>query len=131
MNSSKKLAKVPKTIPLAVIEIDKNDAKPLGTTKELRSAILSLGGNLGFEELLRRMRMARSMLDARLRQPSEDENRWQLRALIDAYGFVERQMKLEIGRPVEEPREAFADERAEYERLAKYVEIIGRDTQAN
>lgn len=126
------MPKLPKTRDcISIIEVSKDDTKPLGSAKEVRAAILSLGGNLGFEELLRRMRLARSMLDSRLRQPSEDENRHHLRALIEAYSFVERQLRQETGRPIEEPREAFADEREEFERLAKYVEIIGRDGAAN
>jgi bisphosphoglycerate-dependent phosphoglycerate mutase len=113
------------------VEVDKEDSRPLGTTKELNGAILSLGAQLGFQELLRRARVTRAILQSRLNQDSEDENRYQLRALIEAYGFMERQYKQESGRPLEEAREAYQDERMEYERLAKYVEIIGRNQEAN
>jgi hypothetical protein len=113
------------------IEVDKEDARPLGTTKELTGAILSLGSQLGFQELLRRARIARAVLRSRLEQSSEDENRHHIRALIEAYGFLERQLKQETGRPLEEAREAYQDERQEYERLARYVEIIGRSNEAN
>jgi hypothetical protein len=116
---------------LFVVELDKDDARPLGTGKELSAAIVSLGSQLGFQELLRRARVTRSILRSRLEQSTEDENRWQLRALIEAYGFVERQLKQETGRPVEVSREAYQDERMEYERLARYVEIIGRPEDAN
>jgi hypothetical protein len=110
-----------------VIEVDKNDAKPLGTPKELTGAILSLGAQLGFQEILRRFRVARQLLRSRLEQSNEDENRHQLRALIAAYGFVEQQLKQETGRPVETPREAYEDERREYERLQQFIEFVGRD----
>jgi hypothetical protein len=120
-----------KNVQFTVVEIDKEDTRPLGTTKELNGAILSLGGHLGFQELLRRAKIARAVLRSRLEQGSEDENRFQLRALIEAYGFLERQYKQESGRSHEEPREAYADERQEYERLAKFVEIIGRSGEAN
>jgi hypothetical protein len=116
---------------IAVVELDKEDVRPLGTGKELSGAIVALGAQLGFQELLRRFRVTRAILRTRLEQPSEDENRHQLRALIEAYGFVERQLRQEAGRPVEEPREAYQDERLEYERLAKYVELIGRGGQSN
>lgn len=117
-----------KNAQIAVVEIDKNDAKPLGTPKELSGAILSLSAQLGFQELLRRFRVARAVLRSRLEQASEDENRHQLRALIQAYGFVEQQLKQETGRPVEAPREAYAEEQQEYERLSQYVSIIGRNS---
>jgi hypothetical protein len=113
------------------VEVDKEDVRPLGTGKELSGAILSLGGQLGFQELLRRFRVTRALLRSRLEQPTEDENRHQLRALIEAYGFVERQLRQESGRPTEEAREAYQEERQEFERLAKYVEIIGRSGEAN
>jgi hypothetical protein len=111
---------------LMFVEVDKEDARPLGTGQELSGAIIALGGQLGFQELLRRCRVTRSILKARLEQPSEDENRHQLRALIEAYGFLERQLKQESARPTEVSREPYQDEKLEYERLAKYVEIIGR-----
>lgn len=120
MKSSKTRANI------SVIEVDRNDVKPLGTPKELSAAILSLQGQLGFQELLRRARVARAMLRGRLEQADEDDNRHQLRALIEAYGFVERQLKQEIGRPVEQVREAYDDERREYERLQQFVTIVGR-----
>lgn len=120
-----------KTNALLFVEVDKEDVRPLGTGKELSGAILSLGGQLGFQELLRRFRVTRALLRSRLEQPTEDENRHQLRALIEAYGFVERQLRQESGRPTEEAREAYQEERQEFERLAKYVEIIGRSGEAN
>lgn len=123
--------KVKSSSNVLFIEVDKEDARPLGTTKELTGAILSLGSQLGFQELLRRARVTRAILQTRLNQDSEDENRHSLRALIEAYGFLERQLKQETGRPLEDAREAYQDERMEYERLAKYVEIIGRDSEAN
>lgn len=109
---------------LQIIELEKADTKPLGSAKELHAAILSLQSHLGFEELLRRMRVARAMFEVRLRRPEEDENRHYLRAAIDAYGFIERQLKQEIGKPVEVPREPFAEEKEEYERLSQFIEII-------
>jgi len=112
---------------ISVIEIDKNDAKPLGTPKELNGAILSLSGQLGFQEILRRFRVARSVLRSRLEQSTEDENRHQLRALIEAYGFLERQLRQETGRQAEVPREAYEEERQEYERLQQFVEFVGRN----
>lgn len=112
---------------MLVVEIDKNDAKPLGTPKELTAAILGLQAQLGFQELLRRGRVARAMLRSRLEQADEDDNRHQLRALIEAYGFVERQLRQEVGRPVEQAREAYDDERREYERLQQFVQIVGRE----
>jgi len=115
-----------KTTKIVLVEVDKNDTKPLGTPKELTGAIISLSGQLGFQELLRRFRVARALLRSRLEQNSEDANRRQLRALIEAYGFVERQLRQETGRPVETPREAYADEQKEYERLAQFVEVVGR-----
>lgn len=113
------------------VEIEKEDSRPLGTTKELNGAILSLGAQLGFQELLRRARVTKAILQSRLNQNSEDENRHELRGLIEAYGFMERQYKQESGRPLEVSREAYQDERQEYERLARYVEIIGRSGEAN
>jgi hypothetical protein len=127
MPKSKRIQEPSQTFKVAVVEVDKNDAKPLGSPKELTGAILGLGAQLGFQELLRRFRVARALLRSRLEQPSEDENRHQLRALIEAYGFVERQLRHETGRPVEETREAFEDERQEYERLAQFVEFVGRN----
>lgn len=126
------MTKAKKTMKSQVlfIEVDKEDSRPLGSAKELTGAILSLGSQVGFQELLRRARVTRSILKARLGEHSEDENRHELRALIEAYGFLERQLKQETGRPLEEAREAYQDERMEYERLAKYVEIIGR-SEAN
>jgi hypothetical protein len=123
--------KVKSSSNVLFIEVDKEDARPLGTSKELSGAILSLGSQLGFQELLRRARITRSILQARLNDKIEDENRHALRGLIEAYGFLERQLKQETGRPTEEAREAYQDERLEYERLAKYVEIIGRSNEAN
>jgi hypothetical protein len=114
-------------IQIAVVEVDKNDSKPLGSPKELGAAIISLSGQLGFQELLRRFRVARSMLRSRLEQSQEDANRHQLRALIEAYGFLERQLRQETGRPMETPREAFEEERQEYERLQQFVEFVGRN----
>lgn len=114
-------------VQMAILEIDKQDVKPLGTPKELTGAIMGLGAQLGFLEVLRRFRVARAMLRSRLEQSSEDANRHQLRALIEAYGFVERQLRQETGRPVETPREAYDDERQEYERLAQFVEFVGRN----
>lgn len=116
---------------MLVVEIDKEDVKPLGASKELSGAILGLGAQLGFQELLRRFRVARAMLRSRLEQGSEDANRHEIRALIEAYGFVERQLRQESGRPLETPREPFDDERLEYERLAKYVQIVGRNSETN
>jgi hypothetical protein len=120
----KQLDKSTKTV---VVEIDKNDTKPLGTPKELTGAILGLGAQLGFQEILRRFRITRAMLRSRLEQPGEDENRHHLRALIEAYGFVERQLKQETGRPTDVLREAYEAEREEYERLQQFVQIVGRD----
>ena len=117
--------------PVLVIEVDKQDSKPLGSPKELTGAILSLGAQLGFQELLRRMRVARAVLRSRLEQPTEDENRHLLRGLIEAYGFVERQLQRETGRPVEVQREAYEEERREYERLQQFVEFVGRSGDAN
>jgi len=118
---------MPKNVQITVVEIDKGDSRPLGTPKELTGAILGLGAQLGFMEILRRFRVARAMLRSRLEQSSEDENRHQLRALIEAYGFVERQLRMESGRPIEASREAFEDERQAYERLAQFVEFVGRN----
>lgn len=120
-----------KEAKLIVVELDKEDARPLGTGKELSAAIISLGAQLGMQELLRRFRVTRAILQSRLQQSSEDVNRFELRALIEAYGFVERQLRQETARPLEESREAYQDERMEYERLARYVEIIGRQSDAN
>lgn len=119
------------TLNLKVIELEKADTRPQATEKELRGHILSLQNHPGFEELLRRARVTRAILESRLKRPEEDENRHYLRAAIEAYGFLERQLRTEIGRPVETAREAYEDERLEYERLAKYVEIIGRTSEAN
>ncbi|SRR6266481_3977501 len=113
---------------LVVVEINKEDSKPLGSQKELHTAILGLQSHLGFEELLRRMRLARSLLRARLEQDTEDANRHAIRGLIQAYGFLERQLKQEVGRPADVEREAFQEERQEYERLAQFVEFVGRGT---
>lgn len=111
---------------LQIVEIERDDSKPLGTVKELQVAILSLQNNLGFEELLRRMRVARAMLRSRLEQGSEDGNRHELRALIQAYGFLERQLKQELGRVIEKPREAFEEEEQEFERLSQFIEFVGK-----
>lgn len=114
-----------------VVELEKNDVRPLGTDKELRAAIVSLQGHLGFEELLRRMRISKAILRARLEQGEEDTSRHEIRALIQAYGFLERQLKQETQRPVEVPREAYAEEQQEYERLSQFVAIVGRTSGAN
>lgn len=116
---------------LQIVEVEKGDSKPLGTARELNAAILSLQSHLGFEELLRRMRLSRALLRSRLEQGSEDESRHEIRALISAYGFLERQLKQETGRPVEVTREPFAEEKEEYERLSQYIEVIGRTGPAN
>lgn len=113
---------------LTVIELEKSDTKALGTAKELHTAILGLQNNPGFEELMRRMRISRAILRSRLEQGSEDENRHKLRALIEAYGFLERQLKQEVGRVEQAPREAFAEEASEYERLRQFVEVIGQQS---
>lgn len=111
---------------LRVIELDREDVKPLGSEKELHAAILSLQAHLGFEELLRRMRISRAILRSRLEQSSEDGNRHELRALIQAYSFLERQLKQELGRPVEQAREMYEEEEREYERLSQFIEFVGR-----
>jgi hypothetical protein len=116
---------------LVVIELNKEDSKPLGTQKELHAAILGLQSHLGFEELLRRMRLARALLRARLEQDTEDANRHAIRGLIQAYGFLERQLKQEVGRPTEVERGAYEEERQEYERLAQFVEFVGRTSTEN
>ena len=120
-----------KSAKLAVVELEKADREPQGTEKELRASILSLQQHPGFAELLRRMRVSRAILRSRLESDSEDDNRHILRGLIQAYSFCERQLKAEVGRVPEEAQEAYADERTEYERLARYVEIIGRNQNAN
>lgn len=109
-----------------VVELNKEDSKPLGSQKELHAAIMGLQNHLGFEELLRRLRLARALLRARLEQDSEDANRHAIRGLIQAYGFLERQLKQEVGRPADVEREAYQEERQEYERLAQFVEFVGR-----
>jgi hypothetical protein len=120
--------KDPKTpTNILVIELEKSDSQPLGTEKELRAAIMGLANHLGFEELLRRHRVARAILRSRLEQGAEDENRHELRALIQAYGFLERQLKQEAGRPNDLPREAYEEEQQEYERLAQFVEFVGQN----
>jgi len=112
-------------IKLQIVEIDKEDLKPLGSVKECQAAILSLKAHLGFEELLRRQRVARSMLESRLKTDRE-ANVESLRALIEAYSFVERQMKHETGRPLPDaPRQAFEEEQSEFERIAKALDIVG------
>lgn len=116
---------------LTIVEIEKSDSRPLGTDKEIRAHLLSLQNHPGFEEILRRFRNLRAMLRARLERPDEDENRHALRALIAAYGLVEAQLRVETGRPVTESRGAYSDEQAEFERLAKFVEIIGRTEAAS
>lgn len=111
-----------------IVEIDKNDGQALGTAKELNGAILGLSGQLGFQELLRRFRVARAILRTRLERPEEDENRHQLRALISAYGFLEQQLKLEAGKPIDSPREPYAEEQREYDRLSQFIQVVGRQT---
>lgn len=116
------MASSPKVL---IVEIEKEDRQPLGTVKELNTAILSLGEHLGFQELLRRMRTTRAMLRSRLEtDPQADLH--QLQALIQAYGYLERQLKMEAGRVFEEPREAFEAEQVEYDRIARALEVVGR-----
>ena len=73
------------------------------------------------------MRVSRAMLRSRLELDSEDENRHAIRGLIQAYGFVERQLKQETGRQLEVPRGAYEEEQQEYERLAQFVEFVGQN----
>lgn len=121
---------MPAKAKVHIVEIEKEDLKPLGSVKECQAAILSLRAHLGFEELLRRMRVTRTMLRARLETDTEADIQG-LRALIQAYGFVERQLKQETGRPLpEEPRPAYEEELAEFERIAKALDVIG-GRQAN
>lgn len=118
-------------VDVSIVEIEKNDTKPLGSEKELHAAIVSLQSHLGFEEILRRMRVAKAMLQARLLQDAEDSNRHAIRGLINAYSFLERQLKHELGKPVEKPREMYEEEKREYERLSQFVEFVGRGGDAN
>ena len=112
-------------IKLQVVELDKEDTKPLGTVKECQAAILALKGHLGFEEILRRMRVTRAMLRSKL-ETDEEADVHSLRALIQAYGFVERQLKQETGRPLPaEARPAFEEEQEEFNRIAKALSIVG------
>jgi hypothetical protein len=116
---------MPAKAKLQIVEIEKEDLKPLGSVKECQAAILSLRAHLGFEELLRRMRLTRTMLRSRLETDTEADVAG-LRALIQAYGFVERQLKQETGRPLpEEPRQAFEEEQQEYDRISKALQLIG------
>jgi hypothetical protein len=116
---------MPAKAKVQIVEIEKEDLKPLGSIKECQAAILSLRAHLGFEELLRRMRVNRAMLRARLESDTEADIQ-SLRALIQAYGFVERQLKQETGRPLPaEPRPAFEEEQQEFERIAKALRVIG------
>jgi hypothetical protein len=109
-----------------VVELEKIDTKPLGTPKELTAAVLSLRGHLGFEELLRRFRVTKAMLRAKLEsEAGRGEQGDYLRALIHAYSFVERQLKQETGRPVEKPRMPLEDEQLEFNRISAALEIVG------
>lgn len=116
---------MPTKTKVQIVEVEKEDLKPLGSIKECQAAILSLRAHLGFEELLRRMRVTRAMLVSRLKTDRE-ANVESLRSLIEAYGFVERQLKLETGRPLPtQPREPFEEEQAEYERISKALNLVG------
>jgi len=116
------------TETIHIIELDKNDVKPLGTAKELRAAILSLDGHLGFQEMLRRLRVAKSLLRSQLENGEYESlaGVQRIQALVQAYSFLERQLKTELGRPVEKEREPFAEEAQEFERIKQFIEVVGQ-----
>jgi len=119
---------MPDKIVYKILEVPTNATIP-DFDAETQAAIRSLDSHPGFEALLNKLRLQRSLIDNNLRKQRQDkiEDYYWLQALEFALDYAESFLKSEVKKiRVPKPREAFDEETEQFEKISAALEVIGR-----